>query len=423
MPAWASALPPVGDAIAACGDAYPYFRVVGGRPAPGEVTVEGKRVVNAASADYLGLACDPRLGEAAARAARELGTSCSGSPLLTGTTALHVELEDELADFLQRPSVLLATTGFQANLTLACLFAPRHLVVADRHAHASLVDATRLGRSVNRTFRHNDADHLGALLREAADERRPATVVTEGAFSLDGGLAPLPRVAEQTRRHGASLILDGAHDIGVYGPHGRGAAEHFGCEEAVDIVTGTFSKAFGSIGGFVAGDTQTVTAVRHYGRATTFSASMAPAAAAAALAAVRVVRAEPERRAALWDRASRLHRGLAEQGRATGDSSGPVVALPAGPMEHGTRIWKALLDAGVFTSLFLPPAVPGTEAVVRLSVSAAHTPEQIDRILDAVDRHLPVPVAGDAAHGMRSPAAPPQRTAVAPAANLAPPAP
>ncbi|WP_228974493.1 pyridoxal phosphate-dependent aminotransferase family protein [Streptomyces sp. DH12] len=423
MPAWASALPSVGEVIAACGDTYPYFRVVGGRTAPGEVTVEGRRVVNAASADYLGLACDPRLGEAAARAARDLGTSCSGSPLLTGTMALHVELEEELADFLRRPSVLLATTGFQANLTLACLFAPRHLVVADRHAHASLVDATRLGRSVNRTFRHNDADHLGSLLAEAADEHRPATVVTEGAFSLDGGLAPLPRIAEQTRRHGASLILDSAHDIGVYGPEGRGAADHFGCEDAVDVITGTFSKAFGSIGGFVAGDAETITAVRHYGRATTYSASMAPAAAAAALAAVRVVRAEPERRTALWEGVHRLHRGLAEQGRAVGDSRGPAVALPAGPVERGTRIWKDLLDAGVFTSLFLPPAVPGTEAVVRLSVSAAHTPAQIDRILDTVDRCLPAPATGDAAHGLRPPAAPPQRTATVPAADRTPPAP
>ncbi|MGA4847442.1 aminotransferase class I/II-fold pyridoxal phosphate-dependent enzyme [Streptomyces sp. G5(2025)] len=242
MPAWTPALPPIGDTIAACGDAYPYFRVVGGRSAPGEVTVEGRRVINAASSDYLKLAGDPRLGEAAARAARDLGTSCSGSPLLTGTMPLHVELERELAAFLRRQAVLLATTGFPANLALACLFAARHLVVTDRHAHASLVDATRLGRSVNRTFRHNDMEHLDALLREAADAGQPATILTEGAFSLDGGLAALPRITGLTRHHGASLVLDSAHDIGVYGSDGRGAAEHLGCENAADLVTGTFSR-------------------------------------------------------------------------------------------------------------------------------------------------------------------------------------
>ncbi|MEV6956476.1 pyridoxal phosphate-dependent aminotransferase family protein [Streptomyces sp. NPDC051183] len=399
MSSWIASSPAL-DALIAQGDAYPYYRVIEGRPAPGEIVVDGVRAVNAASTDYLGLAFDPQVRAAAALAAGDLGTSCSGSAITNGTIALHRELEEELADFLQRPAVMLAPTGFQANLALAHLLGVDHTVVADQHNHASLVDAASLSRAEHRRFGHNDTAHAERLLRTAVDKGRAPVILTEGAFSLGGDLCALPQLAELAGRYGAGLIVDGAHDIGVLGANGRGAAEHFGVEAAVDIVTGTFSKAFGSVGGFVAGPDVAVRELRHFGRAAVYSASMPPPAAAAALAAVRIVRADPKRRAALRRAADHLHRGLAELGHGVPAWAGPVVALPAGEPDRGSATWRALLDAGVFAAVFRPPAVPGDQAVVRVSVTASHTADQVDRILDVIARHLPLPTDTDvdAAH-------------------------
>lgn len=394
MSSWITSSPAL-DAFLAQGDLYPYYRVIEARPAPGEVVVDGVRAVNAASTDYLGLALDPQIRAAAALAAENLGTSCSGSAIANGTIALHRELEEELADFLQRPAVMLAPTGFQANLTLAHLFGIDHTVVADQHNHASLVDAACLGRAEHRRYGHNDTAHAERLVRTALDKGRAPVIVTEGAFSLGGDLCALPQLAALAGRYDAGLIVDGAHDIGVLGANGRGAAEHFGVEDAVDIVTGTFSKAFGSVGGFVAGPEAAVQALRHFGRAAVYSASMPPPAAAAALAAVRIARADPERRAALHRAAAHLNRGLAEQGHPVPAWAGPVVALPAGDPDLGSVTWRALLEAGVFSAVFRPPAVPGDQAVIRVSVTAAHSPDQIDRILDVIARHLPVRAVAD----------------------------
>ncbi|MFC8875358.1 aminotransferase class I/II-fold pyridoxal phosphate-dependent enzyme [Streptomyces ardesiacus] len=363
------------------------------------------RAINAASGDYLGLAADPRVREAAAAAARELGASCSGSPAVIGTWSVHAQLAEELADFLHRPAVLLSTTGYQANLTLACLFGEDRAVVADRHIHASLVDALRLGPAKYRRFRHNAPDHLARLLEEASGQGLSPVVLTEGAFSLGGELAVLPEIADLAGRHGGMLIVDGAHDIGILGPSGRGAGEHLGCEQDIDVLSGTFSKAFGAGGGYLAGSTELIEHCRLLGRATMYSASMPPPTAAAALRALRIIRDEPEQRAVLARLAGRLHDGLAEVGYDRPNWASPVVTLPAGDADQCLRTWRAMLEAGVFAAPFLPPAAPAGQSLLRLSVTAAHTEAHIDHILEVVGRLVPtVDTTGVAAAPIPCPA-------------------
>ncbi|MFF4601531.1 aminotransferase class I/II-fold pyridoxal phosphate-dependent enzyme [Streptomyces sp. NPDC001339] len=388
---------PILDYFVTRRDIYPYYLVIEDRPTPAEVVVQGVRAVNAASTDYLGLSADPGVRAAASRAAAEFGTSCTGSPML-GTMAVHHELEAELADFLRRPAAMLTMTGFQANLTLSALFGSGHTVIADQHIHASLLETTRLGRAEHRRFGHNDVSHAERLMRAATDKGKIPVILTEGSFSLGGDLCPVPEFAALTKRYGGALIIDGAHDIGVVGANGRGVGEHFDAEEEIDLVTGTLCKAFGSVGGFVAGSEKAIRNLRHYGDAAMYSASVAPPSAAAALVAVRTARARPELRAALWESAQRLHRGLAQQGHRTPAWPGPSISLAAGEPEQGLKAWRALLDAGVFTGAFLPPSVAGDQVALRISVTAMHTADQVDRILEAVGRFLPPrPDAAEAA--------------------------
>ncbi|UQA90865.1 aminotransferase class I/II-fold pyridoxal phosphate-dependent enzyme [Streptomyces halobius] len=387
MTGWIADIPLL-DEFVSRRDIYPYYLVIEDRPTPGEVVVDGVRAINAASTDYLGLATDSGVRAAASQAAAKYGACCTGSPML-GTMALHHELEEELADFLRRPAVMLTMTGFQANLSLSALFGPNHMVIADQHIHASLVESVSLGRAEHRRFGHNNVAHAERLMRTAINKGKIPVVVTEGAFSLGGDLCPLPQLAELAERYGAGLIVDGAHDFGVLGKNGRGAGEHFDAETAIDIVTGTLCKAFGSVGGFVAGSVKAIRNVRHSGPSQMYSASLPPASAAAALTAVRTARARPELRAAVWNSAQRLHRGLAQLGHRMPAWPGPAVALPAGEPETGLKTWRALLDAGVFTGAFLPPSVAGDQLVIRITVTAGHTPDQVDRIIEAVGRHLP----------------------------------
>ncbi|MEK2472580.1 aminotransferase class I/II-fold pyridoxal phosphate-dependent enzyme [Streptomyces noursei] len=394
MTGWIADAPLI-DEFTSRRDIYPYYHVIEDRPTPGEVVVDGIRAVNAASTDYLGLTADSGVRAAASHAAAEYGTCWTGSPML-GTVRLHHELEEELADFLRRPAVMLTVTGFQANLTLSSLFDTGHMVIADQHIHASLLESLRLGRAECRRFGHNDVSHAERLMRISADKGKIPVIVTEGAFSLGGDLCPVPELAALVKRYGGGLIIDGAHDIGVLGTNGRGVGEHFDVEEGIDLITGTLCKAFGSVGGFVAGSVKAIRSLRHFGNAAMYSASMAPASAAAALAAVRTARARPELRAALWESARRLHRGLAQQGHRVPSWPGPAVALPAGKpeqglktLEDGLKTWRAFLEAGVFTGAFLPPSVAGDRLALRLSVTAAHTPQQVDRILEVVGQLLP----------------------------------
>lgn len=361
---------------------YPFAPRVEVVYSPSEVRVDGRRILMAASNDYLGLAADPRVKEAARKAIDERGTSCSGSRLANGTHTLHLELEERLAAFLGREAALALSTGYQTNLALSAVLGHDDVVVADQHNHASLRDAVRLGGAVERVFRHNDMEHLEWLLSDV----RPGTgvlIVTEGVFSMAGDLCDLPRIVELAARHGARLMLDCAHDLGVLGAGGRGVPELFGLAHRVDLVMATFSKSLAALGGVLAGEAEVIEHIRHWASPAVFSAAMTPASAAAALAALEIIETEPERRLRVMDGAARLRGGLRALGYEVGTASTPVVPVRVGDFMTCLRLWRALYDAGVFTGAVIHPAVPQGEEMIRVSATAAHTDAQIDRILEA----------------------------------------
>ncbi|GAA2411438.1 pyridoxal phosphate-dependent aminotransferase family protein [Streptomyces glaucosporus] len=360
--------------------ARPYYRPLSARGA--EVEIDGRTVVMAGCNDYLGLSTDPRVTEAAARALRRFGASCSGSRVLNGTLALHEELEGRLAAFVGGEAALVTTTGFQANLALAALLDEGDTVFADMSNHASLVDAVRLSPADHRRYRHSDLDHLDRLLA-ASDPASGRLIVTDGLFSMEGDLCRLPGLVALARRHGARLVVDGAHDIGLLGARGRGVVEHFGLTGRVDLVTGTLSKCFGSVGGMLVGPADVVEHLRYNARSVLFSAAMPPASAAAALAALDIVESEPERRRRVFGHARRLLEGLRSLGYDTGDSTTPVVPVYTGGTARCLRMWQELLDAGVFTNAVVEPAVARNRALIRVTPQAVHTDGHIARILDA----------------------------------------
>ncbi|MFP8964701.1 aminotransferase class I/II-fold pyridoxal phosphate-dependent enzyme [Streptomyces nanhaiensis] len=361
----------------------PYYRPLTARGS--EVELDGRTVVMAGCNDYLGLSADPRVTEAAARALRRYGVSCSGSRVLNGTLALHEELEGRLAAFVGGEAALVTTTGFQANLALAALLDEHDAVFADMSNHASLVDAVRLGGAAHHRYRHRDLGHLGRLLA-ASDPGRGRLIVTDGMFSMEGDLCPLPGIVELARRHGARLVVDGAHDIGLLGARGRGVSEHFGLTGEVDLVTGTLSKCFGSVGGMLVGPASVVEHLRHSARSVLFSAAMPPASAAAALASLDIIESEPERRRRVFGHARRLLAGLRSLGWDTGDSTTPVVPVYVGDSRLCLRVWQELLDAGVFTNAVVAPAVARNRALIRVTPQAIHTDDHISRVLDAFAR-------------------------------------
>jgi 8-amino-7-oxononanoate synthase len=358
----------------------------------GEALVDGVRVVMTACNDYLGLSGDPRVMAAAAKAVGEYGTSCSGSRLVCGTLSLHEELEARLAAFLGCEAAIVTTTGFQANLALTPLFGKGDLVFSDTANHASLVDAIRLGAAGKRLYDHSDMADLERQL--AADDPDAAKlIITDGLFSMEGDLCRLPELSALARSHGARLVVDGAHDIGLLGPGGRGVAEHYGLPDAVDLYTGTLSKCFGSVGGLLAGPADIINYLRYTARPVIFTASMPPAALAAALAALDIIEAEPERRTRVLDLAGRLRAGLRALGFRTGEAEAaaeaaevtPIVPVHIGDAGLCARMWGRLLDEGVFAHAVVAPAVPMGRALIRLSVQATHTEAHLARVLDAFE--------------------------------------
>ncbi|MGW6497707.1 aminotransferase class I/II-fold pyridoxal phosphate-dependent enzyme [Nonomuraea angiospora] len=362
----------------------PYYHAISERLANGDVVVHGKRVLMAGSNDYLALSTDPRLKAAATAATTRLGTGNSGSRPINGTLALHESLEADLADFLRQEAALVVTTGYQANLALSALLASDDILFADKHVHASLLDAARLGQAALRRFRHNDAAHLESLL-ETADQDKGRLVLTEGMFSTNGDLGDLPSLARIAREHGARLIVDGAHDVGLLGEGGRGAAERLGVLDAVDVHTLTFSKCFGTLGGAVAGPRAVIDHLRLHARAAVFSASLPPGCTSAAHAALGIIGAEPERRRRVLAAARRLRADLTGLGFDTGLGITPAIPIRVGDPLLCMRLWKELLNEGVFTNAVIPPAVPDGKALIRISVTAAHSDAQLDRITDACE--------------------------------------
>lgn len=366
---------------------YPYFQPIGESEGT-EVEIKGKRMLMVGSNNYLGVTHDPRVREAAIKAIERFGSGCTGSRFLNGTLELHEELEERLAKFLGYESALVFTTGFQTNLgVISSLIGRGDVIFTDRENHASIMDGCRLGFGEMRKFRHNDmADLEEQLRREAPRLRGGQLIIVDGVFSMLGDLAELPRICELAGEYGARILVDDAHSVGVMGEHGRGTAEHFGVEDKVDLVLGTFSKSFGSIGGYVAGSDDVMRWVKHHARSMIFSASLPPASCAATLAALDIIEQEPERRVRLHENAEFMRKGLHELGFDTGPSVTPVIPILVGERHATFQFWRELYDHGVFTNPITTPAVPPGMDLLRTSVMATHTREQLQEVLDVVAR-------------------------------------
>jgi len=361
---------------------YPYF-MPQTRPRGRVAIINGQEKLVTCSNDYLGLACDPRVCEAAAAAIEQYGAGSTASRVLSGTFRLHCELEEQLADFFGREAAQLFTTGYQANLgTIAALVGRHDTVFCDRENHASILDGCRLVLGTVRKFRHNDCEDLQRLL-DAAPERGGRLVVTEGVFSMSGDLPPLAELLDRCRRAGARLALDDAHGIGVLGANGRGTEEYLGFDGQCDLLIGTFSKAFGTSGGFVVGTRSVIDYIKHHARALMFSASASPATLAAAGKALEIIRTEPERRERVLTISARLRNRLRQLGLAVRDGITPIICIEMPDEQTALCFWRRLFDLGVFASPILPPACPGHAPIVRASLSAAHTDEDVDRIVEA----------------------------------------
>ena len=370
-------------------DILPYFRTLEG-PAGPVVEMEGAQRIMLGSNNYLGLTADARVIAAAHAAVETYGTGLTGSRLLNGTIKLHLELEEEIADWMGTEEALVTSTGAQANLTaLGTLLAPGDTVVADSGDHASILDGCILSRAKLRAFRHNRMDKLERTLQKAKADDGGILVVVDGVFSMEGEIAPLPQIADLCDRFGARLMVDEAHSAGVLGARGAGAAELFGLEDRVDLRMGTFSKSLASCGGFLAGTHEVIDYLRVQSRAFLFTASNVPAAVGAALAAVRIIRSAdgPPLLARVLDNAAYLHAGLKERGLQVveheGDHMSPIVPVIVGDDWKAVLLWRALYDAGVFVNVAIHPAVPPGGALLRTSVMATHDRPTLDRALDA----------------------------------------
>ncbi len=373
-------------------DLLPYFRSLEG-PAGPVVEMEGAERIMLGSNNYLGLTADPRVIAAAHAAIDRYGTGLTGSRLLNGTLDLHLQLEAEIAEWMGTEEAIVFTTGHQANVgTLGTILAPGDTVIADSADHASILDGCILSRAKLRPFKHNRLDRLEKMLERAGDDGGGVLVVVDGVFSMEGDVAPLPRIVELVKAHGARLMVDEAHAAGVLGARGAGASELFGVEADVDLRMGTFSKSLASCGGFIAGSHEVIDFLRISSRAFLFTASNVPAAVGAALAALRIVRSDegPELFARVLHSAAYLKQGLAELGFAVvEDPSGvttPVVPVVVGDDWKAVLLWRALYDAGVYVNVAIHPAVPPGGALLRTSVMATHDEATLDRALEAFQR-------------------------------------
>jgi 8-amino-7-oxononanoate synthase len=364
---------------------YPYYRMISSAQEP-MVVSHGRELVMLGSNNYLGLTNHPEVKEAASLALALYGTGCAGSRLLNGTLDIHVQLEERLAEFLQREAALTFSTGFQVNLgVLSCLLERSDIALLDALDHACIIDGCRLGFGRTHKFRHNDMDDLEKKLAHAPADKGKLIVV-DGVFSMEGDLAPLTRLAELKRRYGARLMVDDAHGLGVFGEHGRGTPEHFGVEDEVDLLMGTFSKSLAAVGGFVAADRYVIDWVRHMARSEIFSAAPPPASVAAAMKALEIVEREPERRKHLWENTEYMQRELTRLGFDTGESASPVIPIVIGGDMDAFAVALELEREGVFVNPVVTPAVPPGRSMIRTSYMATHTREHLDRALEAFER-------------------------------------
>ncbi len=365
---------------------YPYFRAIGDSEA-NWVEIDGRRLIMVGSNNYLGLTHHPHVKEAAIKAVERYGSSCTGSRFLNGTLALHEELESRLARFMKKPAALTFSTGFQVNLgAISALVGKNDVIYCDRDNHASIIDGCRLSFGEVRKFKHNDASDLERLLEENKTQEEGKLIVVDGVFSMLGDIADLPSLVKLKKKYGARLYVDDAHSIGVLGENGRGTAEHFDLEAETDLIMGTFSKSFASLGGFIAGSEEVIHYIKHHARSLIFSASIAPASTAAAIAALDVMEKEPQRRKQLWKNASFMRQGFSELGFEIGDGETPIVPVIIGDQAKTFLFWKELFEAGVFTNPVTSPGVPAGKDLIRTSYMATHTQDQLEQVLELFEK-------------------------------------
>ena len=362
---------------------YPYFHALESRQDT-EVIMEGKRRIMLGSNNYLGLTAAPEVVAAAEAALAEYGTGCSGSRFLNGTLRLHLELERELADFVHMDGAVTFSTGFQSNLgIISALVGRGDYVVCDRENHASIYDGCRLSFGKMLRYRHANMDDLETKLR-AVPESAGCLIVTDGVFSMGGDIAKLPEICELASKYGARVMVDDAHGLGVIGEGGRGTASHFGLEDRVDVIMGTFSKSLASLGGYMAASETVCDYVRHNSRPFIFSASIPPSACAAALAALRLLREHPELPQRLHSLASYARAGLKARGLRIIESETPIIPIYTYEMERTLVSAKRLYDAGVYVNPVLPPAAAPGECLLRMSCMATHTEALLDEAMDII---------------------------------------
>ena len=363
---------------------YPYFIPLTENEGT-EAVFKGHRLIMCGSNNYLGLTTDPRVREAAIEAIKRYGTSCTGSRFLNGTLEMHEQLEHELAEFVGKEAALVFSTGMQANLgAISALVGRGDYVILDKEDHASIVDGAKLSYGETKRFGHKDMEDLERVLSRLPEDKGKLVVV-DGLYSMEGDIAPLPEMVPLCKKYGARLMVDDAHAIGVLGG-GRGTAAHFGMTDQVDLIMSTFSKSFASLGGFIAGDEPVIHYIKHHARSLIFSASIPPSNAAAALAALKIMRDEPERVEHLGKIADYMRKGYRQLGFNIGNSTTPIIPVIIGEKMLTIHVWRRLFDEGVFVNPVLSPGVQPGRELLRTSYMATHTFEQMDRVLEIFEK-------------------------------------
>ena len=363
---------------------YPYYRPIESGQDP-IVRMKGKNVLMFGSNSYLGLSDDPRLKEAAIAAIRKYGTSCSGSRFLNGTLDIHLELEEKLAKLVGKEEAVTYSTGFQVNLGIVSLGTRDGYLFLDSYDHASIIDGSRLSFSKVLKFAHNDMNALEDKLKVAPADA-PKLIVVDGVYSMSGDLAPLPTILDLADKYNAAVMVDDAHSLGVFGEQGRGTANYFGVTDRVDLIMGTFSKSFGSLGGFIAGNKTMLNYIKHNSRSLIFSASMPPANVAAVSKAIDIMLEEPERISHLWDITNFAHEEFVRRGFDIGTTESPIFPLSVRDTEKCLTAVRDALDEGVFITPVIPPAVPQDSVIIRFALMATHSKEQVEEGIDKLEK-------------------------------------
>ena len=361
---------------------YPYYRPISSGQDPLVKMADGSSVLMFGSNSYLGLSDDPRLKEAAIAAIKKYGTSCSGSRFLNGTLDIHEELEEKLARFVGKDSAVTYSTGFQVNLGVVSALGFRGgFTFLDSLDHACIIDGSRLGFAEVRKFAHNDMEALEAKLKLVPLDA-PKLIVVDGVYSMEGDIANLPKIVELCEKYNASVMVDDAHGLGVIGENGSGTASHYGLTDKTDLIMGTFSKSFGSLGGFIAGDFEVINYLKHNSRSLIFSASMTPASVAAASKALDIMIEEPERREHLWDITRHAQKSFKERGFDTGRTQSPIIPLFVRDTMKAMAIVRMAYESGVFITPVIAPAVPENDVLIRFALMATHSREQVDEAVE-----------------------------------------